>query len=391
MRITRALSLVSVMLVAAGPVASGCGLADSTEDKKRDIFIAADLELSGAAADLGTAYNRALKLKIDQLNESGTLDGRRIRYEVRDNQSNTTMSLANITDFTNDPSVDAIITGSCSECIRKASGPINDKKVPAISLSPASSVTNPITPYIFKLGPNAMDDASALLVELSRAKPKVREVAVLTTDDEYGRDGMAAMEDRLGEDSGFIISAKGQFKPTDTNVTATVRDVLDSDPDALVVWSFAGQAQQVATTARKLGFKGPLLFDAAAAGDLFQMRSATRGASEITLVFPQTMVIDDVIATTPAEAARKQWFRDYTAAHGSYYGPTSFAADAVQLLVDAIDEGGANPEKVRSVLESTQMDGLSGPLRITPANHSALMPQALVALTSTSGRWRLKV
>ena len=38
------------------------------------------------------------------------------------------------------------------------------------------------------------------------------------------------------------------------------------------------------------------------------------------MVFTQILAIDDVIATTPAKAARKQWFRDYTSRYGSYSG-----------------------------------------------------------------------
>jgi branched-chain amino acid transport system substrate-binding protein len=35
------------------------------------------------------------------------------------------------------------------------------------------------------------------------------------------------------------------------------------------------------------------------------------------------------------------------------------------------------------------VDGISGPIRLTPANHSGLMPQALILLVARAGRWRL--
>ena len=106
------------------------------------------------------------------------------------------------------------------------------------------------------------------------------------------------------------------------------------------------------------------------------------------------MVIDDVIATTPAKAARRQWFQDYTARFGGYNGFSSFAADAVQLIADAELRAGGEPGKVdrdgiRDVLETSQIDGLSGPIRMTPDNHSGLMPQALTTLVARGGRWRL--
>ncbi len=387
MRVARALSLVSVMLVAAAPAVSACDVNPASTESKQDVVIAADLELSGAMAELGTAYDRALRLKIDQLNAAGGVDGRKIRYQPKDNRSDKTLSLANITDFTSDPSVTAIVTGACSECVQAASKTINTKQVPTISLSPANDATNPLTPYIFKIGPNALDDAAAIAVELGR-NPNIKKVGLLATDDAYGRDGVQAMRGELGTS----ISATAQFKTTDTDVGQAVRDVLDSNPDALVVWALSDQAQRVAVSAKTAGYKGPLFFDAAAAGDLFLLGSSKEAAEDATLIFTQTMAIDDVIATTPAKAARKQWFRDYTARYGTYYGPASFAADAVQLLANAVSQaGGTDPAQLRAVMETTQVDGLSGPIRITPANHSGLMAQSLVALVANNGRWRLKV
>jgi branched-chain amino acid transport system substrate-binding protein len=107
------------------------------------------------------------------------------------------------------------------------------------------------------------------------------------------------------------------------------------------------------------------------------------------MVFTQTLAIDDVIATTPAKAARKQWFRDYTSRYGSYSGVAAFAADAVDLVAAAVARVGGDRDRIRDILETSQIDGLSGPIRFTPDSHSGLMPQALTMLVARSGRWRL--
>jgi branched-chain amino acid transport system substrate-binding protein len=99
------------------------------------------------------------------------------------------------------------------------------------------------------------------------------------------------------------------------------------------------------------------------------------------------LVIDTIIATSPAKVARRQWFDDYTARHGGYTAPASFAADAIQLLADAVAEGATGREGIRGSLETVQVDGLSGPIRLTPDNHSGLLPQALTVLVARAGRW----
>ena len=108
------------------------------------------------------------------------------------------------------------------------------------------------------------------------------------------------------------------------------------------------------------------------------------------MVYVPTLAIDDVIATTPAKAARKRWFEDYTSRYGVYQGPASFAADAVRLIADAVGRSGSTERAaLRNRLETTRIEGLSGPIRITPNNHSGLMPQALTMLVARNGRWRL--
>lgn len=387
MRPTRSALLAATVSAALLASAAGCDSASEPESKG-DIVIAADLELSGAAAAVGTAYERALRLKVEQINSTGVLGGRSVRLEVRDNRSDKTLSTSNVSEFTSNPAVTAIITGACGDCAVAVAKPANDAKVPTISLAPVIGAVTPVTErqYVFKVGANPADSAAVIAGELRDAN--VTRVALLGTDDLYGRDGQTAMRNELDANEPAKIVATAQFKATDTDVNEQVRTVLDSTPNALVVWAFSEQAQRVAASARAAGYRGPIYFDAAAAGELFMAQPP----QNTTLVFTQTMAIDDVIATNPAKAARKQWFGDYTSRYGSYFGPASFAADALQLLVDAINQSGSTDRAaVRAALESVKVDGLSGPLRITPDNHSALMPQALVALEANSGRWRLRV
>jgi branched-chain amino acid transport system substrate-binding protein len=389
-----------------------------------EIVIAADLELSGAAASVGKGYQRALELKVEQINSSGLLGGRKIRLDVRDNRSDPSESLRNIGDFTNNSQVTAIIMGSCSDCAVGAARTINDKRVPTIALAPATTVASPVAErrYLFKLGPNAADSAAAVANELRRRN--IRQASLLHTDDEYGEDGLRVMSAELRKLNITLVGSE-RIRTTDTDVSQAVSALArptnnggngnngngtgnngngtgnngngsgnnDNNPGALLVWASAEQAALAADSAAQVNYPGPIFFDAAAAGDLFLTGGSASGTEGVNLVFTQTMVIDDVIATTPAKAARKQWFRDYTARFGSYYGFSSFAADSVQLIADAVanssNGGRIDREAVREVLETTQFDGLSGPIRMTPDNHSGLMPQALTMLVSRGGRWRL--
>ncbi|MFC0031129.1 ABC transporter substrate-binding protein [Micromonospora chaiyaphumensis] len=380
--------LASAVLAAS---LTGCGIGGEPQDTS-PIVIAADLELSGASATIGKVYQRALELKVEQLNSSGALGGRKIELKVKDNRSDAAESLRNINDFSADSRVSAIIMGGCNECAIGAVRTIGEKRIPTVALASSREVTEPVADrrYVFKLAPNAADSAAALTAELLRRN--IRKVAVLHSADKYGEEGLAALNSEFTK-AGIRLARAESVRTTDTEVSTQIDSLVTKKPDALIVWTPPEQAALAASTARQSRYAKPLFFDASAAGDLFLGASA-RSTEQATLIFTQTMVIDDVIATTPAKAARRQWFQEYTARFGGYNGYSSFAADAVQLIADAELRSGSEPGEVdrgalREVLETAQLDGLSGPIRMTPDNHSGLMPQALTTLVARGGRWRL--
>ncbi|WP_018720646.1 ABC transporter substrate-binding protein [Salinispora fenicalii] len=362
------------------------------EQDTSPIIIAADLELSGPGAPLGKTYQRALELKAEQLNSSGALNGRQIELRIKDNRSDASESLRNVNDFSADSQVSAIVMGGCNECAMGAVEAVNGQQVPMVALASAEAIASPATErrYVFRLAPSAPDSAEALAVELRRNE--IDTVGVLRSDDAYGKEGLTVLEAALDKADIEVLDVK-TVRATDTDVSSQITALAQGAPEALVLWARAEQAGLAAVAAREANFEGALYFDASAAGELF-LGTTARAAENATMVFTQTLVIDDVIATTPAKAARRQWFQDYTARFGGYHGSSSFAADALQLLTDAAirsatGTGTTDREGIRNVLETSQLDGLSGPIRLTPDNHSGLMPQALTTLVARNGRWHL--
>jgi branched-chain amino acid transport system substrate-binding protein len=369
----------STLVVAA---LTGCD-SDTESGDKTQIVIGADLA-SNSPVDF--AYTRALQLKIEQVNASGLLGSRELVLRTLDNRSDPTETLRNIGTFAQDPAVAAVIGGSCGLCVVQSAKTINDQRIPTIALAAADQITTPVESrrYVFKLGPNSTDSTAAIAAELERKKTKT--VALLYSDDLYGKGAQKKLTDAIGRPDD--VTARS-MRPTATEISQTVGTLTDAQPQALVVLAGPEQAILAATSAKAAGYTGEIYFDAAAAGDLFLPQAAAAATDKTTLVFTQILAIEDVIATTPAKAARKQWFRDYTARYGSYSGVAAFAADAVDLIADAVVKVGGDRQRIRDVLETSQTDGLSGPIRLTPDNHSGLMPQALTLLVARSGRWRL--
>lgn len=381
-------------------VTSGCSVIDETPAAE-PIRIAADLELTGDGADLGTVYQNALQLRVEQVNRQRLLGDRQLELEIRDNRSDPATSASNLEQFSSDPGLTAIITGGCAACLASALDAINDRGVPTVALAAPMAVSTPVDErqYVFKLGPNPDHTATLLARELGATG--VRTIALVTSADEYGEDALEQMEAALGEEiqialhepvGGDLAALAGRIAGYQPALEPGA--VPDPDappgPDAVVVWAYSSQVGEIAASLREAGYQGPLFLDAVAAGDLFLTGTNRDALAGSTMVFTETLVMDEVVATSPAKAARKTWFRDYTARFGTYHAFSSFAADAVALIVDAvIRAGGTSRALVRETMEVTQLDGLTGPLRLTPSQHSGLMPQALTLLTVRGDRWRL--
>jgi branched-chain amino acid transport system substrate-binding protein len=383
-RFPRRVAATAVASTLAAAALTGC-TSDDEPGAVTDVVIGADLA-SGSAVD--TAYARALQLKVEQLNASGALGDRRLVLRIQDNRFDPTSSLRNIGAFADDPAVAAVITGACGECAVEAAGTVNKQQVPTISLAAADQVSEPVAErrWMFKVGPNTADSVAALTTELVRERTS--SVALLHSDDLYGRGGGEEMRKELTK-AGIEITGTVAVKPTSTDLGQAVGGLVESRPQALIAMVGPELAGLAAISAKGAGFTGRLYYDAAAAGDMFIGRDAAAATNDATMVFTQILAIDDVIATTPAKASRKQWFRDYTSRYGSYSGVASFAADAADLIATAVARVGGDRGRIRDILETSQIDGLSGPIRITPDNHSGLMPQALTLLVARSGRWRI--
>jgi branched-chain amino acid transport system substrate-binding protein len=390
-------------------LASGCGvIAGGSEGDT--IVVAADLELTGDGSALGTIYQDALQLRVDQVNEQGLLGDRELELRVTDNRSDPATATLNIQELSADSSVTALVTGQCAACVVAAAESV-ESVPPTISLTGSDeAIESEYGSRIFKLGPNADHDATLLANEMRLAG--VGTIAVVATAGRYGEDGQREMRD-AAERAGLEVVVTEEATGSEESVQAAASAVLayqqESDaadagqfeqaaqgdaepepgPDAVVMWVPGEVARDLAVALRDGGYQGGFFLDAYAADELFLTGEASEALDGARMVFTETLVIDDVIATSPAKAARQTWFRDYLVQKGTYHAYASLAADAIQLIVESVNRfDSVDPESIRSAIEATQTEGLTGPLRMTAENHSGLMPQALTTVIARGGRWR---
>ena len=389
-----AVTAAAVLLAGAG-----CGgLIDGSGPQT--IYIGVDLPLSGVQEATGTVHRNALALRVEQIN-TGQLAGEQYRLElnVLDNRSDAATAAANLATLAGDPHTTAIVAAGCPQCASEA-----EPGVPIISLDAVDVLAEADERrWLFRLGPNPADNADRLSQAMAQAE--VDNLGLLAADDGYGQAGAAQLRDAAERDNLTIpvdlpIAPGGdevqtaaetvaawqpeQLSPTFDPQTGQPRR---AGPDAVVIWADATLAGTAATALRRAGYDGPLFLDMAAAADLFLTEDQV-GLAGATLVFTDTPVIDQMITASPAAAARADWFESYLSRYDTYHVHASWAADAINVLVAAIGRAGTTaPGAVRDQLEATRIDGFTGAIRFTAAQHSGLHPGSLLLLSADGGRW----
>lgn len=382
-----------VVVLAAVVAAAGCGVWSAPAEPAA-VVVGVDVDLTGRGP--GVAYDNALRLAVERVNERQLAGaGRRMALRLLDNRGDAALSAQNLATLAADPEVVAVVTAGCAQCVVDAAGSLS---VPVVALSGSEAVAAPAAErrWVFRLGPNAADDADVLSAAMAHGG--VNSVAVIAADDTYGRDGArwfgeAAARDGLKMTTTVEVPVAADGAELE-DVAATVLETrprmspVDDDgdgPDAVLLWTYAPQAGQIAQALRAAGFRGGIYADMVAADELFGPGPLT-GAR---LVATPTAVAAERIAASPAAAARQEWVLAYVSRYGSYQLHSTWAADALLVLADAVSRaGGTDPAEVRGRIESVRIDGITGPIRFTPAQHSGLLPGALVMLTATSDRWQ---
>jgi len=373
--------------------AAGCGVWSASAEPVA-IVIGVDIDLTGPGP--GVAYGNALRLSAEQVNERQLAGAdRRVELRVLDNRGDAAQSAQNLAMLAADPDVVAVVTAGCAQCVIDVAGSLS---VPVVALSGEEAVAAPVAErrWVFRLGPNAADDADVLSAAMARAG--VDTVGVITADDSYGRDGarwFGLAAERDGVEVAVTVevpAAPSEAELADIAATlldagsrASTVDREDESPDAVLLWTYALPAGQVAQALRAAGYRGELYADMIAADELFGP-GPLAGAR---LVATPTAVAAERIAASPAAAVRQEWVLAYVSRYGGYHLQATWAADALLVLANAVLRADSTDRgAVRARIESTRIDGITGPIRFTAEQHSGLLPGALVILTATGDRWQ---
>lgn len=200
----RALILL-IMLIFTG----GCGLFDSTSQ----VTVGVNIPLSGEYAQYGKMLLTGIKLKCNEINAAGGINGKQIRLAVKDNESTslgTADAAASLASWNKVP----IIIGAYSSINTFAMRPEAEKyNIPVITPTGTADILSVRNPYIFRATFTDSTQGKAIGM-YAYHRERLRNIGILVDANENGRQsrhlGQAA-KDAFTECGGKVSIYAGYY------------------------------------------------------------------------------------------------------------------------------------------------------------------------------------
>lgn len=282
-----------------------------------------------------------VRLAIDEINAGEGVLGRKLRVVSADDGGSVSEGLSAASRFTDDPQTVAVIGHRGSSVSMAAAAVYENAGI--VMLTPGSTapkLTESGFRHVFRMIPSDYQ-ISERLAQYA-ASMAYRKVAILYSDDEYGRGLANAFEDR-GKDYGIETIDRLDGYTDSTDLSRLVREWKLLGCDAIFVAQVMPQAGRTLADLRQAGSDLPIIGgDGLDSGELAQEGAPASDGAVVASIFDPT-------------AGRKE-VEDFVRKYRAEYGedPGKWAAqgyDAVHLLADAIRAAGsARPGDIADAL-----------------------------------------
>lgn len=199
-----------------------------TRDKS-DIRIAALFPLSGGLASYGEPAQRVVQIAINEINESGGIDGRPLEIDFQDHKCDPKTATSIFQQMSNVNKINLFLAVGCSGTVLSIAPQLNDQ------ILLGSAITSPkisgVSPYVFRN--YASDEVESELFAQEIKKRGYKTIGVIYEETDYAK-GLRINLEKYLEGSNVIVISEG-FISGSTDVRTQVTKIKSEKPDAVFV------------------------------------------------------------------------------------------------------------------------------------------------------------
>jgi branched-chain amino acid transport system substrate-binding protein len=373
-------------------VALALGTATSSRAADNEILIGNTMPYTGPAAAYG-GIGKTIADYFNKINAEGGVNGRKIHFISYDDAYNAQKTVELTRKLVEEDKVQ-LIFGSLGTAPSTAVRPyLNANKIPQLFLATGASTWDQPREFPWTMGfqPSYQAEAHIYAQYLLEAHPNGGKVAILSQDDDFGRDYVKGLKDGLG--GKLAIVAEATYKVTDANVNQQIATLKASGADIFFDVTTPKFAAMVIRRVAELGWKPehivPTVSDSAAA----VMQPAGLQNSEGILSATYYLEAGDPAAAN--DPGYREWdaFMDRYATDVSKSNSlTVFGYVIANAMVDVLKKCGDDFSRDNIMKQAASLKGLQIPMLIpgvivnTSASDYAPVEQMQMQ-RFTDGRW----
>lgn len=333
-------------------VLAGCSSKDEGKTASGDtIKIGVNYEQTGGVAQYGIAHVEGIKMATDEINAAGGVLGKQIELDILDNKSELP-EVSSVSQKLAKDGVVAILGPATSGNTKQAFATAEETKIPTISASATDDSTTlkadgSVTPYGFK---TCYSDSfqGKVLANFADKKEFKNTLVMYDASSDYGK----GLNKAFTEGYEGKMAGNEAFQNTDTDYNMYLTKYKDAGIDAIAVLGYYEQAGLIVKQAREMGIEAAVLGPDGFDDVRFNELVGEANLNNIFFTTHFTTVGDDPTVTKFMEDFKTKY---NGATPGAFH---ALGYDEMYFLADAITRAGeANPEKIKTALETTESFG----------------------------------
>ncbi len=373
------LTIVVVLGLLLGP------LSLAPAQAQEPIKIGGIMAVTGPASPLGTPERDTLLMLEEAINQAGGINGQPLELIIYDTASEETKAVMATKKLIEEDKVIAIIGPSQTGTTLAVVDTIEKAELPLVSMAAGIQIVEPVKKWVFKTPQTDVLAVSKIVDYLTWQD--IDKVAVIYVSNAFGESGRDQIAIQAPE-AGIEVVVEESFGVEDTDMTAQLTRIKGSEAQAVICWGTNPGPAMVAKNMMQLGMDIPLLQSHGIANKKF-IELAGEGAEGV--IFPAGKLL--VANGLPDIDPQKEVLLEYASMFEEKYGRSAdtfggHAWDALQLLVQAIKQVGADKAAIRDALENTTgFVGTGGIFNFSPEDHNGLTKDAFVMVQIENGEW----
>src|SRR5438552_9206018 len=352
---------------------------------KTEIVLGMHTDLSGPAATYGVSSSNAVKMRFDEVNATGGIQGRKIRLVVEDSQYQVPRAVQAGTKLINRDHIFAMVAPLGTPMNNALFKDQFEAGVPNLfPLSAARSMFEPFHKLKFYGAATYVDQVRGGINYFVSKKGK-KALCAMYQDTDFGKEVLDGVQ-LQAEKMRIKLAETTTHKPTDQDFTAQITRLKAAGCDLVVLGTIVRDSIVPYATARKIGWTDVDFLGSAATYDLF-VAAAQGGVTEGLFA----MGLTDMPYRDTLSPAAQAWFDRYKDRFkvepniGAVYGHV-----AADLTAVALDKAGPNLslDSFVKALESIKgyRDIFNGPeVSFGPDKHQGASSSFLAVVKG--GRW----